>query len=99
MEFTVANKKVVLRERISLGDGYDIIDLFSSIDSNDLRTSIPIMTKMIESWEFEGEPSDRASYDNLDVLAEFIPMSRRINARINAMMSGLDEDEEEPEKN
>ena len=99
MEFTVANKKVVLRERISLGDGYDIIGLFSSIDSNDLRTSIPIMTKMIESWEFEGEPSDRASYDNLDVLAEFIPMSRRINARINAMMSGLDEDEEEPEKN
>ena len=99
MEITVAGKKVVLRERIILGEGYDIIGLFSSIDSNDLRTSIPIMTKMIESWEFDGEPSDRASYDNLDVLAEFIPMSRRINARINAMMSGLEEDEEEPEKN
>ena len=99
MEFQVAGKKVVLRERISLGDGYNIIGLFSSIDSNDLRTSIPIMAKMIESWEFEGDPSDPAAYDKLDVLIEVIPMSRKINARINALMSGLNEDEEEPEKN
>jgi len=99
MEFQVAGKKVVLRERISLGDGYNIIGLFSSIDSNDLRTSIPIMAKMIESWEFEGDPSDSAAYDKLDVLIEIIPMSRKINARINALMSGLNEDEEEPEKN
>jgi len=99
MEFIVAGKKVVLRERISLGDGYDIIGLFTGIDSNDLRTSIPIMSKMIESWEFEGDPSEPASYDKLDVLTEVIPMSRKINARINALMSGLNEDEEEPEKN
>jgi len=99
MEFQVAGKKVVLREHITLGDGYDIIGLFSSIDSNDLRTSIPIMSKMIESWEFEGDPSEPAAYDKLDVLIEVIPMSRKINARINALMSGLNEDEEEPEKN
>ncbi len=99
MEFTVAGKKVVLRERITLGEGYDIIGLFSSIDTNDLRTSIPIMVKMIESWEFEGEPDDPASYDQLDVLTEVIPMSRKINGQINIMMSGMEEVEEEPEKN
>ena len=99
MEFQVAGKKVVLRERIILGEGYDIIGLFTGIDSNDLRTSIPIMSKMIESWEFEGDPNDPAAYDNLDVLTEVIPMSRKVNARINALMSGLTEDEEDPEKN
>ena len=99
MEFTVAGKKVVLRERITLGEGYDIIGLFSSIDTNDQRTSIPIMVKMIESWEFEGEPDDPASYDQMDVLTEVIPMSRKINGQINIMMSGMEEVEEEPEKN
>ena len=98
MEFQVAGKKVVLREHITLGEGYDIIGLFSSIDTNDLRTSVPIMTKMIESWEFEGEPDDPAAYNQMDVLTEVIPLSRKINNQINVMMSGV-ADEEEPEKN
>ena len=99
MEFNVAGKKVVLREHITLGDGYDIIGLFTSIDANDLRTSIPIRDKIIESWVFEGEPSDPTSYDQMDVLTEVIPMSRRVNAKINAMMSGTEDEEEESEKN
>jgi len=99
MEFTVAGKKVVLRERIPLGEGYDLVGLFTNFDANDLRTNIPIMTRLVESWEFEGDPSDSAAYDDLDTLTEFLPIAKRVNARISVLMSDVADEDEAPEKN
>ncbi len=103
MEFQVAGKKVVLRERITLGEGYDILGLTARVDNEDFRTTVPVMIKMIESWEFDGDPSESASYDEMDVFTEFLPISRRVNAKFTSLIQGVAEEEdgaeEESEKN
>lgn len=95
MEITVAGKKIVLRDAIKMQDGYDILGLLMAAETADLRTQVPLATKVIESWEFEGDPSKAESYDGLDVLRVVIPLFRQITMHLNKLVTGAEETADE----
>jgi len=47
----------------------------SNIKRGDLRTQVPVFTRLVESWEFDGNPSDEESYGELDIVQEILPLS------------------------
>ncbi len=101
MEFKVAGKKVIVRDRMSLSDGFDLYGLMLSQDSKDLRTQVPLLVKMVESWEFEGDPHVPDTYLKLDIFREFMPISRKVLPYVrDLLVAGVsDEAEQETLKN
>jgi len=99
MEFTIAGKRVVVKQDLTLEDGYDIFGLLIKVDSTDVRTQVPLAVKMIESWEFEGDPHNLETYNKMDVIRVLIPLFRRIIKHVNDMMSASNTDDNEESKN
>lgn len=101
MEFTVNGKKVVVKDTLTMLDGYDLYGLMADQTSRDMRTQVPLLVKMIESWELAGNPADPDAYNGLDVFHEFLPLARKIIRYINEMLvAGVkDETEQESLKN
>lgn len=78
-EIVVNGKRVTLRERYPLGEHKDLVGVFRAMDPGDVSSMIPLATRMIEAWEFEGDPTEAASYDALDVPTEAWPLYRELN--------------------
>lgn len=38
---------------------------------------VPFLARVVESWEFEGDPADEAAYEALDVLGELVPLAEQ----------------------
>lgn len=85
--FVVNGKQVTLRERLLLIDTYNITALINKVSVDDLRTHIPVMKLFIESWDFDGDPMDDESYNTLDTIREFMPISEMINRYMNNTMA------------
>lgn len=92
MELIINDKKVVLRDRLPARQGWDVIvnkasvlqKAWNEIDFDDLAALLAVA---VESWEFEGDPSDAASYANLDLLSEFVPLVSNLGEWLNARFS------------
>lgn len=86
--FSIAGKKVTLRSRLPAREGGTIYKHLSAGDMTDMLTFAPFLGLLIESWEFEGDPRDAASYAELDVPSELMPLisevTRRWAARVDA---------------
>lgn len=89
MDLTINGKKVVLRDRLPARLGWDVIvtksgvlqKSWNEIDFEDLAA---LLSVAVESWEFEGDPGDAASYASLDLLSEFVPLVSSLGEWLNA---------------
>lgn len=73
-EFTVNGKRVWLRKRLPLREQDALLELAAACSNTKPRTNIPVMARLIESWEFAGDPADPEAYEDLDLLDEFLPL-------------------------
>ena len=78
METTVSGKKVVLRTKYPSSENRDLFKVFRAMSIDDLGTVPPVALRMVESWEFEGDPADAASYDALDAF-DLLGLQRAIS--------------------
>lgn len=69
----------VLRQRYPLKDNADLVARYRQMDADDIATMVPLAVRMVEQWEFDGDPADPASYEMLDVVSEAWPLFRAIN--------------------
>ena len=84
MQVTINGKQVVLRDKISGARGWRAMQTLMRLSRLSDETAImdilgyddavALCSAVIETWEFEGEPSDAASYEALDVPLELIPL-------------------------
>ncbi len=78
-QLTVAGKKVEVRTSFRGKEWWSLPADYRAagraIQSGDYSGVVPFLARVIESWEFEGEPSDPASYEKLDVLTELMPLA------------------------
>lgn len=88
-EITVAGRRVWLRERLPLKEGKRIVALAQAVSDQDLDTALPLLALLIERWEFDGDPSDAASYENLDVFSEVLPLLLGVGPYVQAKLEGV----------
>lgn len=88
-EVTIAGKRVTFRERVPLKLGARLPKLAGEIDGEDFSTVVPVLQMLIESWEFEGDPADAASYDELDLFGEMIPLSNAMGTELTRRMADM----------
>lgn len=88
---TLDGHKVAFKGSLgTLKDSFDIIGLVNAASMTDLRTQVPLMVKMIDAWDFGGDPTNKASYDDLDTLRVVIPLARAMHQWLNHLMSEAD---------
>ena len=89
-EFTIAGKRVTLRERFPASEFWDMPKLISDLvgEGTDYEKHIPLLLRLIESWEFDGDPTDPEAYGELDILRELRPLIRASSDYVAEMVSG-----------
>ena len=89
-EITVAGRKVVLRERFPAGEFWDLPRMISELgaDAADYESHVQLLVRMVESWDFEGDPSDPDAYAELDILRELRLLIRACSDYVAEMVSG-----------
>jgi len=77
-EYTVNGKRVVFREKWSARNNWAlpklIQDFTTGASAGDFSGAVPILTRVIERWDFPGDPSKPESYDDLELVTEVIPL-------------------------
>lgn len=89
MEVTIAGKRVTFRDRLPAKQNWDLIKTFqkfSDMDNLDFDQLARVFAAMVESWEFDGDPADIASYGALDTFSEFLPLMNAVGDVFNAKM-------------
>lgn len=84
--FLVNGKEVVPTARISLKQAPELSALLAKVPELDARVLVRFCQLAIESWEFDGDPKDRRSYDDLDVVEELIPIANGVAEKMVARM-------------
>lgn len=78
MEKVIAGKRVVFKDSYPLKDNKDLIPLYRAMDPADPMTAIPVAVRMVTEWEFDGDPTGPAAYEEMDAM-EFWALYRAIN--------------------
>lgn len=78
-ELTVAGKRVTVRDSFRGREWYALPGLYrkalAAARKGDYGDAVPFLARVVESWEFEGEPSKATAYESLDVMAELMPLA------------------------
>ncbi len=77
------------RERIPVRDSDAFMEAIGQIDPSKLKTFVPVLCTLVESWDYPGEPSDPSAYDDLDLFRDFFPMVKAAEAYISAVAPDL----------
>jgi hypothetical protein len=89
-EATINGKRVVLKDALRGRDGWRVVDLLRKFaDEKQVATyddNCELMSLVVESWEFDGDPADPASYEALDTFREFNPLGFEVGTHVNEMM-------------
>lgn len=83
---TINGKRVTLKRRLPMRDAPRLPALLQACGDGDYRTQTAVLQALVESWEFDGDPSDPASYEALDVFSEFVPLSDAIGRHLTARL-------------
>ena len=77
----VAGKRVQFKKRFPVRDNLPLLDVLSSMADGtaDIKKVIDLLPWFVESWEFDGDPHERASYDDLDLFDELLPMATALS--------------------
>ena len=77
-EVTINGKTVQVRTSFKGRQWYSLpADYRAAIDGaskGDYIVTIPLLRRVIEAWQFEGDPTDEAAYEGLEVFAELRPL-------------------------
>lgn len=91
---TIAGKQVVFRERLPAKDNWDLLQRIMETTGKagegvlDFQAQVPILVRMVESWEFEGDPTNAESYGELDIFREFFPLVTAFVDYLGKLMPG-----------
>lgn len=83
-EHVINGKRVLFRARLPLSLGHNIVKLLNQAKSDDLNDHVAAMTVLIESWEFPGDPTKAASYQDMDILSELVPLEVALGVYVGA---------------
>jgi hypothetical protein len=81
-EVLINGKRVVLRARVPLSRAPELPKMLAAVET-DLRAVARVGAVLIEEWEFDGAPSDRRSYEDLDITTEILPLAVALGQYIN----------------
>lgn len=76
-ERLINGKRVTFRSRIPLSKAPTLPKMLEAI-GNDLRAVARVGVIVVESWEFDGAPTDPRSYDDLDITTEVLPLAKEM---------------------
>ena len=90
-EVMVNGKRVVLKDALRGRDGWRVVELFQEAQAREeLRETYEanreLVSLVVESWEFDGDPADPASYDAMDTFREFQPLNRMVAEHVMNML-------------
>jgi len=78
-EITVRGKAVHVRTSFKGRDWYslpaDFRKTLRAREAGDYAGAVPFLARVIEAWEFDGDPTDVAAYEGLEVMAELVPLT------------------------
>lgn len=84
-EILINGKRVVFKERLPLSKAPELPAMLAKVES-DLRAVARVGAVLIEDWEFDGNPSDRRSYEDLDIPTEVMPLAKALGEYISRRM-------------
>ncbi len=89
MDIQVNGKRVTLRDKIPAKLGWDIVITKAGILSKAWHEVLfedlaLLLTVAVESWELEGDPSNAKTYEDLDLLTEFVPLTTAVGDWLNS---------------
>lgn len=67
-ELLLSDGRVTLKERYPFKDNRDLIPLYRAMRADAPETMIPVAVKMVESWDYPGDPADPAAYEEMDAI-------------------------------
>lgn len=95
---TINGKEVVFRERFPAKEFWDlpakIVQLHrmrGGQEEFDMQLAVPLLARVIESWEYEGDPADEASFGELDVLGDLLPLVTAVTDLLNRLVGSVGE--------
>jgi len=78
-ELTVRGTRVTVRESFKGKEWYALPGLYrkawKGAAGGDYALTIPLLVRVVESWEFDGDPATEAAYEALDILSELVPLA------------------------
>ncbi len=87
MELTVNGTRVVLRDKLSAKANWDLLQKAQTFSGGTatFEDMVEIVRRYVKEWDFPGDPADPASYEDLDLFKELLPI---VNAAIGAQEQG-----------
>ena len=85
-ELEINGKKVTLRARLPARDSWVILELLrtgSEDEESSFDDEARLLSVVVLSWEFGGDPSDPRSYADLAVFSEFLPLRDAVGRYLN----------------
>lgn len=79
---TVAGKAVHLKGHLPLKVGHRLPAMLQACGDGDLNTVVKVLALVIESWDFDGDPSSPVTYEEMDVYTEIIPLAQQVVQRL-----------------
>lgn len=92
----INGKEVVFHTRFPAKDNWDLPGELQKLGTQaqggvvDMQSAVPLLTRVVKSWEFDGDPTDADAYGNLDIFREFVPLVTAV-AQYVAGMTGVGE--------
>jgi len=88
---TINGKQVHIKSHFPARDNWDLPQVLMAFanqgsDKLDMQRVVPALPRLIESWEFEGDPAEEDAYGDLDLFRELIPLVREVSTRLAVLM-------------
>jgi len=78
MQITLNGKTVTYRDKFPAKQSWPLMQLFDGFKGGlagiSFEMAAGLLAAAVDTWEYEGDPHDLASYENLDLFGEMIPM-------------------------
>ena len=75
-DYMVNGKKVTFKAKLPLREARSLPKLLAATAADDYDSQIAVMVILIDSWDYDGDPSDPKSYEDMDILSEIVPLSK-----------------------
>ena len=93
----IAGKSVTFRKKLPAAQWWPLLPKLASLGEGnplevlDWETVVSIIQGTVESWEFDGAPSDPAAIGALDAFQELMPLVQAVAAMIGERTTRLGE--------
>lgn len=91
MDVTVSGKRVTLRGRLPARANWDLLTRYGQgleLQEMAFDDVVDLLRRVIEAWEFDGDPAEVESYSELDLFGEFMPLVVAVSQQLSAIVSG-----------